>query len=169
MDRKGWIISLTVAAALLPIAGYLAWKKCQSKKGPVAILDVEAVAEKSLPGKAATQHLRTVKNILQRNVDDIKKQYEGRLDTPEAVRAIAQAQATYQQQEIIYQRKLDEEIKKLIAQAVHTWLTVHPDVTTVIPTDETLGYNAKSDITDEIMTEIQWYKPSFPPMPRRRT
>ncbi len=168
MSRKGWIVSLTIAAALIPVAGYLAWKKCQSKKGPIAILDVDAVAEKSLPGKAASQHLRTVKNILQRNVDEVKKQYEGKLDSPEAIRAIGQAQSTYQQQVIIYQRKLDEEMKKLIAQAVHTWLTVHTDVKTVIPTDETVGYNGKADITEEIMNEIQWYKPSFPPMPRRR-
>ena len=67
-----------------------------------------------------------------------------------------------------FRRKLDEEIQKIIEQAVRVWLAAHKNVTAVVPADKTLGYNASSDITNDIMAEIRWYKPSFPPMPRPR-
>ena len=37
-----------------------------------------------------------------------------------------------------------------------------------VPADETLGYNKTADITRQIMAEVDWYKPSFPPLPRTR-
>lgn len=169
MNRKSWGFTLAAATvALLPLAGYLAFRKYMGKKGPIALLDVKAVAEKSLPGRAAAQYLRTIKNILERNIESIRKQYAGKENSLEAIKAVQQAQTSCQQQILIYQRKLDEEIDNLIEQAVHTWLAVHSEVTTVMPTDSTLGYKVSADITDEIMAEIKWYKPSFPPLPREK-
>ena len=169
MDRKSWIVTLASATALLSAVGYFAFRKYRSwKRTPIAVLDVDAVVARSLPGRAAAQYLRTAKNILERNIDEVRKQYSERESTPEAVKAIKQAEAFAQQQTLIYQRKLDEEIQKIIEQAVRVWLAAHKNVTAVVPADKTLGYNASSDITNDIMAEIRWYKPSFPPMPRPR-
>ncbi|MBS7328043.1 MAG: hypothetical protein KIG68_04730 [Oxalobacter sp.] len=169
MDRKSWIVTLASATALLSAVGYFAFRKYRAwKRTPIAVLDVDAVVARSLPGRAAAQYLRTAKNILERNIDEVRKQYSERENTPEAVKAIKQAEAFAQQQTLIYQRKLDEEIQKTIEQAVRVWLAAHKNVTAVVPTDKTLGYNESSDITNDIMAEIRWYKPSFPPMPRPR-
>ena len=169
MDRKSWIATFASAAVFLS-AGYFVFRKYRNwKRPPVAVLDVEAVVARSLPGRAAAQYLRTAKNILQRNIEEVRKQHEDREDTPEAIKAINQAEAFAQQQTLIYQRKLDEEIQKTIEQAVRVWLASHKNVTAVVPADKTLGYTAASDITEDIISEIRGYKPSFPPMPRPRS
>ena len=118
MDRKSWIVTLASATALLSAVGYFAFRKYRAwKRTPIAVLDVDAVVTRSLPGRAAAQYLRTAKNILQRNIDEVRKLYSERENTPEAIKAINQAEAFAQQQTLIYQRKLDEEIEKIITSA----------------------------------------------------
>ncbi len=169
MDRKNWMVALASAAVFLSAAGYFAVRKYRAwKKAPIAVLDVDTVIARSLPGRAAAQYLKTAQNILQRNIDEVRKQYSEKENTPEAIKAIKQAEAFAQQQTVIYQRKLDEEIRKVIEQAVKVWLASHKNVTAVIPADNSLGYSAASDITKEIISQIRWQKPSFPPMPRPR-
>lgn len=65
MKRMG--LMLTLAAVLLPLACKVAKKHRLSRK-PVVVLDMDVVAERSLPGRAAAQYIRTVKNILHRSV-----------------------------------------------------------------------------------------------------
>ncbi|MGN0917773.1 MAG: hypothetical protein ACI4NO_01315 [Oxalobacter sp.] len=167
MNRNNWFLTFAAAAVCLSAAGYAAYRKYRNwRRAPIAVLDVDALVSKSLPGRAAAQYLRTAKNILQRNIDEVRKLHAGNAETPEAIKAVNQAEAFAQQQTLIYQRKLDEEIRKIIEQAVRVWLAAHPNVTAVVSADSTLGYNASSDITGDIMSEIRWQKPSFPPMPR---
>ena len=75
MDRKSWIVTLASATALLSAVGYFAFRKYRAwKRTPIAVLDVDAVVARSLPGRAAAQYLRTAKNILERNIDEVRKQ-----------------------------------------------------------------------------------------------
>ena len=165
MKRKGMILAL--AAVLMPLA-WRAIKKHRLARKPVVVLDMEMVAERSLPGRAAAQYIKTVKNILHRNVEEVRLAYQGRDQTPEGLRAIAQAQANYQQQLALYQKKLDNEISDIVAAAVRSWLSKNRQVAAVVAADETLGYNKSADITRQVMAEVDWYKPSFPPLPRTR-
>lgn len=167
MKRMGILLTLATAA-LLPFA-YKAIKRRQLGRKPVVVLDMEQVAERSLPGRAAAQYMRTVQNILRRTVDEVRVTWRGREQSPEAVRAIAQAQSSYQQQLALYQKKLDNEIDDIVSAAVRSWLSKNKHVAAVIPADETLGYNQKADITKEVIAEVDWYKPSFPPLPRTRS
>ncbi len=166
MKRMG--LMLTLAAVLLPLA-YKAVRKHRSARKPVVVLDMDVVAERSLPGRAAAQYIKTVRNILHRNVEEVRLAYQGREQTTEAIRAIAQAQSSYQQQLALYQKKLDNEIGDIVSAAVRSWLAKNRQVAAVVPADETLGYNKSADITRQIMAEVDWYKPSFPPLPRSRT
>ena len=52
MKRKGMILAL--AAVLMPLA-WRAIKKHRLARKPVVVLDMEMVAERSLPGRAAAQ------------------------------------------------------------------------------------------------------------------
>lgn len=165
MKRMG--LMLTLAAVLLPLA-CKAIRKHRLARKPVVVLDMDVVAERSLPGRAAAQYIKTVRNILQRNVEEVRLAYRGREQTPEAIRAITQAQSSYQQQLALYQKKLDNEIGDIVAAAVRSWLAKNRQVAAVVPADETLGYNKSADITRQIMAEVDWYKPSFPPLPRSR-
>ena len=165
MKRMGF--ALTLAAVLLPLA-YKAIRKHRSTRKPVVVLDMDVVAERSLPGRAAAQYIKTVRNILQRNVEEVRLAYQGREQAPEAIRAITQAQSGYQQQLALYQKKLDNEIGDIVGAAVRSWLAKNRQVAAVVPADETLGYNKNADITRQIMAEVDWYKPSFPPLPRSR-
>lgn len=165
MKRMG--LMLTLAAVLLPLA-YKAAKKHRLSRKPVVVLDMDVVAERSLPGRAAAQYIRTVKNILHRSVEETRLAWQGREQTPEGIRAISQAQSNYQQQLALYQKKLDNEIGDIVGAAVRSWLSRNKHVAAVVPADETLGYNKTADITRQIMAEVDWYKPSFPPLPRTR-
>ncbi|MBR6000949.1 MAG: OmpH family outer membrane protein [Oxalobacter sp.] len=169
MNDKSLGFTLAAAAVALSAAGYLAYRKYRNWRRPaIAILDVDAVVSKSLPGRAAAQYLRTAKNILQRNIDEVKKLHEDNAESPEAMKAINQAESFAQQQSVIYQRKLDEEIQKIIRHAVKVWLGRHKRVKAVIPADNSLGYSPRADITNEIIAEMRRYQTSFPPMPRPR-
>ncbi len=165
MKRKG--LMLTLAAILLPLA-FRVVRKHRSSRKPVVVLDMDVVAERSLPGRAAAQYIRTVKNILRRNVEEVRLAYQGREQTPEGIRAITQAQSNYQQQLALYQKKLDNEIGDIVSAAVRSWLSKNRHVAAVVPADETLGYNKNADITKQVIAEVDWYKPSFPPLPRTR-
>lgn len=167
MKRMGIILTLA-AAVLLPFACRAAKRRQQGRK-PVVVLDMEQVADRSIPGRAAAQYMRTVQNILRSSVDEVRVAYRGREQTPEGVRAIAQAQSTYQQQLALYQKKLDNEIADIVSAAVRSWLSKNKHVAAVVPADETLGYNQNADITKQIIAEVDWYKPSFPPLPRARS
>ena len=56
----------------------------------------------------------------------------------------------------------------MVAAAVRSWLSKNRQVAAVVAADETLGYNKHADITKQVMAEVDWYKPSFPPLPRSR-
>ena len=166
MKRTG--LMLAVAAVLIPVA-YKAIKKHRATtRKPVVVLDMDALAERSLPGRAAAQYIKTVQTILHRGIEDVRAMYRGRENTPEGMRALAQAQSFYQQQLALYQKKLDNEIGDIVSAAVRSWLKKNKGVAAVVPADDTLGYNKQADVTRQIMVEVDWYKPSFPPMPRVR-
>ena len=161
MKRMG--LMLAVAAVLIPVACKAIKKHRETTRKPVVVLDMEALA-----GRAAAQYIKTVQTILHRGIDDVRTMYRGRENTPEGARAIAQAQSFYQQQMALYQKKLDNEIGDIVSAAVRSWLKKNRGVAAVVPADDTLGYNKHADVTRQIMVEVDWYKPSFPPMPRVR-
>lgn len=167
MKRTGLMLAL--GAVLFPLAFNLVRKHRRKTRKPVVVLDMEAVAERSLPGRAAAQYLRTVQTILHRHLDEVRATYLGREQTAEGMRVLSQAQSTYQQQLALYQKKLDNEIGDIVTAAVRAWLSRNKHVAAVVPADETLGYNKNADITRQIISEVDWYKPSFPPLPRART
>lgn len=165
MKRTGMM--LTLAAVLLPFA-CRAVKKYRLSRKPVVVLDMDIVAGRSLPGRAAAQYIKTVRNILHRHLEETRFAFRGREQTPEGVRAISQAQSNYRQQLALYQKKLDNEIGDIIGTAVRSWLARNKHVAAVVPAGETLGYNKAADITGLILAEVDRYKPSFPPLPRTR-
>ena len=80
---------LAVAAVLIPVACKAIKKHRETTRKPVVVLDMEALAERSLPGRAAAQYIKTVQTILHRGIDDVRTMYRGRENTPEGARAIA--------------------------------------------------------------------------------
>lgn len=69
----------------------------------------------------------------------------------------------------LYQKKLDNEIGDIVSAARPFMAEKRTGASppSCQPTN-TLGYNKHADVTRQIMVEVDWYKPSFPPMPRVR-
>lgn len=149
MKRMG--LMLAVAAVLIPVAYKAIKKHRETTRKPVVVLDMEALAERSLPGRAAAQYIKTVQTILHRGIDDVRTMYRGRENTPEGARAIAQAQSFYQQQMALYQKKLDNEIGDIVSAAVRSWLKKNRALPLSCLLTNTLGYNKHADVTRQIM------------------
>lgn len=110
--------------------------------------------------------MQEVQKILQKGMDDVIALHKGRENTPEAQRAIAEAQQLLNRQLDVERQAANAVVENELRAAVSAWLAKNKRFTMVVSKQLLLGNVPSVDFTSAIMTEMNRRNPKFPDLPK---
>lgn len=132
----------------------------------IAYVDTDKLMKSSIPGRLGRNHLIEVQKVLQQGLNSLIKYYEGKENTPEARRNIADGRMKVEQQMAIEQQAVMNIIQKEMEAATKAWRAKNPKYDIVVSKGALLDANPALDKTKEVMIELDNRKPTFPPLPK---
>jgi outer membrane protein len=132
------------------------------------VVDAERVFRESLPGQAGEAHLKQVRDILQKGLDDLRKLYQGKEDTAEAAAAMRDGQAALERQFAAERQAVRQVLAAHLENAIRVWFSVNAKssaINAVVPASAFFAYSPALDVTLAVMGEMNKAKPTFRALP----
>lgn len=153
---RSLLLSLVAVLALLASG-------CEKSEPPVVTVDVEKILTDSKAAKAAKDHLSKVQAILQKGLEDYRKEIE---KSPEDQRRneLIQGLNVLNRQLTTERLAAGKVVENHMVAQVENWLKSHPN-TVVLPRSAALGSTAP-DITTAIVTAMDAGEVTFADLPK---
>ncbi|MBQ7618016.1 MAG: hypothetical protein IJS50_04000 [Desulfovibrio sp.] len=149
-----------VLCLLLPACG--GDEQAQHQK-LIGIVDLEQIMRESAPALAAQKHVAAVRDILQKGINDLEKEWQ---NAPEAERnaAMSEGVGALQRQMLKEEQAANQVVLKLLREECEKWRASKKAVF-VTAKQELLATDSASDITSEIIEALSKRVPSFQALP----
>ncbi len=132
----------------------------------VAVVDTARIFKSSKPGKAAEEHMRKVRSVLLKGLNDLQEAYKGRENTPEGVDALREGQAALERQLAVERQAVSQVLAATLENVIRVWVGVNKQYDVVLSKDMVLGSNRRADVTDSILNDMDKENPQFPDLPK---
>ena len=153
-------LAVVLAAAVTAFAAVAAFA------ADYGVVDVQKIYADSKPGKAAEAHMKEVRKVLQKGMDDVIKIQKGKENTPEGRRAITEAQQLLNRQLQIEQQAVIAVLDRELRAACENWLKANKKTMMLLPKQLTLAAANSVDVTAGVTKEMDKRKPKFPELPK---
>ncbi|HEC5166112.1 TPA: hypothetical protein R3U69_002672 [Escherichia coli] len=132
-------------------------------KEQVRVVNTQKVFEVSQAAEAGRQHLEKVRERLQAGAEKIREVYgpEGSHPSEQVLR---EGEMRLEQQFRVETEAVNAEVARVLQLTTQAWAEAHPGAV-VLPGTQVLGADSRTDITDEIVTEMAKQEVKFASLP----
>lgn len=130
----------------------------------VGVVNVETILQKSVPAEAARKHLQQAKEILQKGMDDLEKEWKNAPEE-ERRRVLSEGLTALNRQMAIEENAANQVVLKIMQEECAKWRKDRK-ATMVIARQNILDADANVDITDTILKAMEKRVAHFADLPK---
>ena len=153
------VVNAVVLLLLIVLTGVFYMKKSKE----IAVVNIDAIYNKSAAGDMVRKHLNEVKSILEKGYEDAQKAFA---DNANKEALLLDARQKLERQCVIEENSAKMVLSRAIDNAIGTWRKDNPKNIAVLSSGVVLAHNESADITKEVMALVEKENLVFNQLPK---